>query len=511
MPRLLSLLLCSLILAATAIAAPAERTRPAAVAGSWYPGDPAQLRAYLDDLLQGDAPERKDSGPVRALISPHAGYMYSGAVAAAGYRLVRGQAFKRVLLLGPSHHGGFHGLSIADATHYETPLGPIPLDLEAVKRLRGSPLVTSDPDAHRDEHSLEMQLPLLQRALQPGWRLVPILVGRMQPGDYATAAQLLRPLLDDHTLVVVSSDFTHYGPRYGYLPFPDDGKTAARLDALDRGSLDHILHKDPQGFLDYKARTGTTICGYQPIALLLHLLPPDSTGQLVAHATSGELTGDYENSVSYLSIAFREPARPADPPKTTSADRLSPGDMRLLHRLASVAVETAARPGDKEAEERLQRLQEDLPPELKTPAGAFVTLRRPDGELRGCVGYIQPREPLYKAVAVNGISAARKDWRFPPLRPQELAGLNIEVSVLTPPKPIDSYKDFTPGEEGVILEKDGHSAVFLPEVAKEYGWTREQTLNHLAQKAGLPEDAWRQGASFETFRTQSFTAPYSAE
>jgi AmmeMemoRadiSam system protein A len=127
------------------------------------------------------------------------------------------------------------------------------------------------------------------------------------------------------------------------------------------------------------------------------------------------------------------------------------------------------------------------------------------------MGYIEPREPLYRTVMVNGINAARRDWRFPPLRPEELAGLNIEVSVLTPPKPIDSYKDFTAGEEGVILEKDGRSAVFLPEVPEVFGWTREQTLNHLAQKAGLPEDAWRQGASFETFRTQSFTAPYSAE
>ena len=356
-----------------------------------------------------------------------------------------------------------------------------------------------------------MQLPFLQRALQPGWQLVPILVGRLKPEDYPAAADLLRPLLGGDTLLVVSSDFTHYGPNYGYLPFPHDEHTAARLDALDRGSLAFILDKDPQGFLDYRARTGDTICGYQPIALLLHLLPPDSQGELVGHATSGELTGDYENSVSYLGIAFREPAKPQPKPEHTGSDALPPADMRLLHRLATAAVEVAAKPGDGEARQRLAQLEEHIPPELKTPAGAFVTLRKPDGELRGCVGYIKPKQPLYEAVVDNGINAARNDWRFSPLQPQELAGLEVEVSVLTPPRPVNSYRDFKVGEEGVILEKDGHSAVFLPEVAREYGWTREQTLSHLAHKAGLADDAWKQGASFKTFRTQSFSAPYTAE
>ena len=510
MTRLLVALLCTLMLA-TAVAGEVERVRPAAVAGSWYPGDKAQLTAYLDGLLDKGRADDRGQGPVIALISPHAGYAYSGAVAADAYRQVRGRAFKRVLLLGPSHHGRFHGLSIADVTHYETPLGRIPLDMDAVERLRTSGLVGADPEAHRDEHSLEMQLPFLQRALQPGWQLVPILVGQLKPEDYPAAADLLRPLLGDDTLLVVSSDFTHYGPNYGYLPFPHDGHTAARLDALDRGSLAFILDKDPQGFLDYRARTGDTICGYRPIALLLQLLPPDSQGELVGHATSGELTGDYENSVSYLGIAFREPVKPQPRPDPADETNLPPADMHLLHRLATAAVEVAAKPGDQEARQRLAQLEEDVPAELKMPAGAFVTLRRADGELRGCVGYIKPRDPLYRAVVANGINAARNDWRFPPLQPQELKGLEVEVSVLTPPKPVDSYRDFKVGEEGVILEKDGHSAVFLPEVAREYGWTREQTLSHLAHKAGLADDAWQQGASFKTFRTQSFSAPFPAE
>ncbi|MGD8874947.1 MAG: AmmeMemoRadiSam system protein B, partial [Gammaproteobacteria bacterium] len=227
-------ILCGLLLPAAVTAAQPETVRPAAVAGTWYPGDRAQLGAYVDSLLNGENHAGGGTqGQVRALITPHAGYRYSGAVAGAAYRLVRGRKFSRVLLLGPSHHAGFHGLSIAAVTHYETPLGRIPLDLDAIRQLRASGLVTTDPAAHREEHSLEIQLPMLQRALQPGWQLVPVLVGQLLQEDYPAAAAVLRPLLDDKTLVVVSSDFTHYGPRFGYLPFPDDGDTPARLEALD--------------------------------------------------------------------------------------------------------------------------------------------------------------------------------------------------------------------------------------------------------------------------------------
>jgi len=521
--RRLVLIQLGLILAAVAASTQAgqasqiERVRPAAVAGSWYPGDKEQLIAYLDNLLEGSSHTRGNGngdgngngwqGPVRALISPHAGYEYSGSVAADGYRLVRGQSFSRVLLLGPSHHAGFHGLSIADVTDYETPLGRIPLDLDAIEQLRASGLVTADTQAHRREHSLEMQLPLLQRVLQPGWQLVPILVGQLEPEDYAAAAELLRPLLDDNTLVVVSSDFTHYGPRFGYRPFPNDRDTASRLESLDSGSLGYILEKSPQGFLGYKERTGVTICGYEPIAILLHLLPADSEGKLVSYATSGELTGDYQNSVSYLSIVFREPEHDTAITKQPGSVELSSEDMHLLHKLASAAVETALSPGDKAARQHLVQLLQDIPPELKAPAAAFVTLMN-SGQVRGCMGSTATALPLYQLVVGSGMYAAR-DRRFAPLRPEELEKLDVEVSVLTQPESVDSYTDFVLGEEGVVLEQNGHNAVFLPEVPVKYNWNREQMLSRLAFKAGLPGDAWKNGASLKTFRTQSFSAPYA--
>ncbi len=520
MLRRLVPILCGLMLTAVAMADVAidkkaaqvdqiERVRPAAVAGTWYPGDKAQLSAYVDDLLKGDSHTDGGQGPVRAIISPHAGYEYSGAVAADAYRPVRGQAYSRVLLLGPSHHAGFHGLSIADVTAYETPLGRIPLDMDAIEQLRAFNLVTTNPEAHRHEHSMEMQLPLLQRALKPGWRLVPVLVGELAPEDYVAAAEMLLPLMDSVTLVVVSSDFTHYGPRFGYQPFPNDDDTATRLKTLDDGSLGYILDKDPQGFLDYKARTGTTICGYRPIALLLNLLPADIKGELVAYNTSGNLTGDYENSVSYMSIVFRGPENDADTVKQPESGELSAEDMHLLHKLASAAVKLAAMPEDEAALQKLKQLQQNIPPELKEPTAVFVTLFKA-GRVRGCIGSTVPVYPLYQAVMSSGIHAARDDGRFTPLQPDELDGLDVEVSVLTQPKSVDSYKDFVLGEEGVILEKDGRNAIFLPEVPIEYHWSREQMLSRLAIKAGLPDDAWKEGASFKTFRTQTFSAPYSA-
>jgi AmmeMemoRadiSam system protein A len=151
---------------------------------------------------------------------------------------------------------------------------------------------------------------------------------------------------------------------------------------------------------------------------------------------------------------------------------------------------------------------EGLPERLQAPSGAFVTLKR-DGRLRGCIGYIQPKKPLYQAVLENGANAAVNDRRFWPVASGELSGLEVEVSVLTPPEPIASYEDFRVGEQGIILRKDGRRAVFLPEVAAEQGWTREETLSHLAQKAGLGPDGWREGASFEVFTSRKYVAPYA--
>jgi len=420
-----------------------------------------------------------------------------------------------VVVLGPAHHGGFRGLSIAHVEAYETPLGRIPLDLEAVAGLRRSPLVVTSAQAHRHEHSIEMQLPFLQRVLEPGWRLVPILVGEMDTQGYERAGRLLSPLLDDHTLLIVSGDFTHYGSAFGYQPFPPDARVRDRLRALDMGAFQAIVRHDPRQLSAYRERTGWTGCAFGPLMVTLNLLPRAAHIVLVGYATSGALSGEYHNSVSYVAAAVTDDrplaaSGPDDPPPDKAkrgAPALTGEQMRMLHAIAASGVAQAAlgRSGGAAA---LEEMAHSLPEALKRPGGAFVTLWK-DGELRGCVGYVRPRVPLYRAVFENGVHAARDDPRFPPVRPEEFADLEIEVNVLTPPQPIDSVADFRVGEEGILLKHGRHRAVFLPEVATEQGWDREQTLRHLAVKAGLPADEWRRSAEFEVFTSQKYRAPFS--
>lgn len=506
------LAVCCWALFLSVLALPAlatDRIRPSALAGSWYPADSQQLSDYIDGLLDAVKPETP-AMPVRAVIVPHAAYPYSGATAAQVFAQLKGRRFKRVLVLAPSHYSGFRGLSIANVDAYRTPLGDVPLDAPAVAALRKSDLVVSQPAAHVREHAVEIELPFLQRVLTPGWRLVPVLVGQIQGRDYQKVADLLRPLADEHTLIVISSDFTHFGPRFDYVPFAVNDATPKKIRALDDGAIKFLVARDASGFLAYQERTGDTICGYRALALLLNLLPADARLRQIAYATSGELTGDWNNSVSYVGMVVTGPTPISGNAREDGGVKAAEHhDLVLLQRLAVLGVQEAVLGSSKVRGADIRKIVDSLPQRLKRKSGAFVTLWH-HGQLRGCVGYVVPYEPLYQAVWENGFNAARNDTRFMPVSPDELGGLEVEVSALSKPRPIDSYREFRVGEEGVILTKRGHRAVFLPEVATEQGWSREETLSHLALKAGLRADDWRNGASLQVFTSAKYTAPYLA-
>ena len=272
-----------------------------AVAGTWYPAEPAALAGEVDTLLARAAV--KPTGEVVALIEPHAGFAYSGAVAAHGFGRVRGAGFDRVLLLGPSHYVAFRGATVAPARSYRTPLGETPIDVDAVSELGNLPAFRTDAAAFLREHSLEAEIPFLQRVLAPGWRLVPVLIGSGTRGEVAQqVADALRPLLEPRTLVVVSSDFTHYGPRFGYVPFDDD--VPARIEKLDMGAIERVVAQDLRAFEEYVARTGATICGRDAIGVWLRMAPEGLEADLVSYDTSGNITGDRVHSVSYATIVF---------------------------------------------------------------------------------------------------------------------------------------------------------------------------------------------------------------
>ncbi|MCK4545811.1 MAG: AmmeMemoRadiSam system protein B [Candidatus Eisenbacteria sp.] len=468
-----------------------EEVRKSILAGSWYEGNKKGLAAQVDGYLEKVTPS-EIGGRILGLISPHAGYFYSGQAAAYGYAQIKGKSYNRVIVIAPSHRFSFGGISILDVTHYETPLGKIPLDVKNCRKLLEMEGFSTVAQAHAQEHSLEIQLPFLQRVLGD-FELVPMVVGNLRRSEYPGLSDAIRSIVDENTLIVASSDFTHYGDRFGYLPFRDN--VQENLRKLDMGAVDLIEKKDREGFLDYKAETGATICGAAAIALLIGTLPEAAVGKTLTYYTSGDVTGEWDSSVSYVSMALFEPRQSGE-----HDGGLSGLEQEVLLNLARETLETYAQTG------KLPVLATDDPrltELLKSRRGVFVTLNT-HGRLRGCIGHIIPRFPLYQGVIENAFNAGWRDHRFPQLRESEIPDLQIEVSVLTVPRKVSSPDEIVIGKHGVILEKGSHSAVYLPQVAPEQGWDVEETLTHLSMKAGLPADGWRDGAEFSVFSAQVF-------
>jgi len=476
---------------------PAKQVFHSTLAGSWYPADEGGLLRELD-ACRSRVPDRS-LDEVCGLILPHAGYQWSGTTAAHGTRLLRPGRWDRVVVLGPSHRVRLDNLaSLPEETHFATPLGELPLDRPMIERLAEHRRFVSSSQAQHGEHSVQIEIPLLQQALGT-FRLVPIVVGQLDLETAREIAAALRACIDQRTLVVASSDFTHYGWRFGYVPFRDD--LAENIKRLDMGAFEQIRAKDAAGFLEYTARTEATICGRHAIAILLAMLPDEAGVQLLHYDTSGRLCGDYSNSVSYMAIAFTGQW----PAASTAAEqqRETPGrdHPAALLRLAHESLRYAIRHGQAPT---IGELGIHPGEAMQQVAGAFVTLRR-GGELRGCVGEIYPNRPLYQVIIQQTLNAALNDSRFPPVTEDEIGELSIEVSVLTVPRSVKSLDEVSVGKHGIILRKGARCAVFLPKVAAEHGWTLEETLNHLAHKAGLAPDSWREGAAIQVFEATCIT------
>jgi len=517
----------------------AKRVRIPARAGVWYKGNEPALAAQVDDLIER-APARAAPGHLIALIAPHAGYTFSGIPAAVGFKLLQGSRYTRVVLLGVPHTAPLSGCSVPDFTHYRTPLGEVPLDRKACAALLESPVFTRYTQAHTMEHSIEAQLPFLQRMLED-FSIVPILVGELTDRERTKAAQALQGLLDDDTLTVVSSDFTHFGASFGYLPFQENVK--ANLDELDHGAVAHILKLDARGFTDYVKRTRATICGRSAIALLLEVLRPlgDVEATELAYTTSGHLSGDWSHCVSYCTIAFTRPAAagvspvcgeehspevdgtgradarvqrgaagadvqeagaadtmaldhlaPAEAPpeeapglQPTGPTFLTPEEQRFCLELARRALAHYFR-----THEHLQVDSSELTGNLKGHHGCFVTLKK-HGQLRGCIGRIVGDTPLYRTIVEYAVHAAVDDPRFRPVTEPELGELEIEISVMTPLERVKDVNEIMVGRDGLLIKRGYNQGLLLPQVATDYGWDRETFLTNTCRKAGLPVDAWK--------------------
>ena len=466
------------------------------LAGRWYSDDAETLSKQIEGFFQKTDIKSKDN--VIALILPHAGYTYSGQTAAFGLKTI-GREYKRIVIIGPGHYVPMEEiLSVPRVTHYETPLGRVALDVEFIDKLLEYRLFQNVPQAHKREHSVQIEVPLLQYS-RKDFKIVPIVAGTCSPKTINKAAEVLKSLIDSETLVIASSDFVHYGSNYGYIPFKENAPE--KIKELDMGAYRYIASLDCKGFLRYKRRTGATICGYIPVAILLSMLEKSTEGELVKYATSGELTGDFTNSVSYLSVSFTGewPSNRQIIPLSGNEELTDEDKKQLLYLARKSIVYALQNRQIPQASKLGVRVSEAM----RDPGAAFVTFKK-HHYLRGCIGDIFPRRPLYKSVISNAINAGINDRRFLPVTIAECNDITIEISVLTAPKPIASPNDIRIGIDGVVLHKNGRSAVFLPQVAPEQGWDKETMLRRLSLKAGLTEDAWKEGARFLVFQAVVF-------
>lgn len=469
---------------------PDVEVRPASVAGTFYPAEADSLLAEVARAY-GPSPAEGSTG-VRAVIVPHAGYVYSASTAAETFaRIAPATRYRRIFLIGPSHRASFNGASVeGHYGAYATPLGPIAVDTATCNALlRTDSVFTFLPKAHAGEHCLEVQLPLLQCRLDTMPPIVPIIIGAHDLGVLERIADALRPYFTPDNLFVISSDFAHY-PSY------DDARSvdAATGDAIATASLNAFLSVLADNAEANVPGLVTSACGQAPIAVLLMLVEGADglTIEHIAYRNSGDTAyGDRRRVVGYHAFAVVDDGQ-------SQAFGLSAAEQQTLLSIAGEAIRSRLE-GRTAAPIDSSRLTETL----RRRCGAFVTLNR-NGRLRGCIGNLVGTRPLHVTVEAMARAAAFDDPRFPPLTLGELPDTRIEISVLSPLRRIESPSEIQLGRHGILIVSGQRSGTFLPKVAIEQGWTTEEMLGHCARdKAGIGWDGWRT-AELYTYEAEVF-------
>lgn len=493
-------LLALAFLAGGCAGAETPETREAAVAGSFYPDDPGELRRAVHAFLDA-APQAGVLDPA-AILVPHAGYIYSGQIAADAFRQVVGNDYSTVIILGTNHTtAGFRGASIWPDGSYRTPLGGIEVNGKMARRLmEADERFTFRRDVHQKEHSVEVEIPFIQ-TLFPEAKILPVVVGT-NALDFCRdlGFALARVMDDEKTLIVASSDLSHY-PAYEEAIRADHNIIRAVCTLEPSKVKESISAEMSRGV----PSLSTCACGEGPILTAMFAASKMGArrGVVVSYANSGDApVGDRKRVVGYAAVVLDRGEGDPDlaalerPPPPSLGSPLNEKQRAWLLAFARKSIEqylythTAplARPDD---------------PALMTMRGAFVTLNK-NHELRGCIGHMAEDKPLAQVVGSMALHAAFSDKRFDPLRASEWKEIAIEVSVLTPFLGVTGPKDIVIGRDGVMLKKDGRSAVYLPQVAPEQGWNVEETLTHLCEKAGLGRKCWRDGARLYTFQAEVF-------
>jgi AmmeMemoRadiSam system protein B/AmmeMemoRadiSam system protein A len=469
--------------------------RPPAVAGRFYSGDATRLkaaiRAYLDDAVAPSV------GRPVALIAPHAGYIYSGQIAADAYRQAMDHDYDLVVILGTNHTAaGFRGVSLYAGTGYVTPLGTARIDRDVTRQLiAADPDFTFTPAVHREEHSVEVQVPFVQ-ALFPETPIVTAVIGRPDLDLCSRFGKALAAVLKERrALIVASSDLSHY-PRYEDAVDVD----TAVLGAVAAGSarkVDNAIRAQQRRAIP---NLSTCACGEGPVLAALETVRRlgGPRGTILSYANSGDTAmADRRRVVGYGAVAFAPgEAAPQSAAAVPSSDDGMKGDLSRADGEALLAF--ARRSIERFLATETAPLARNAPPRTQRPQGVFVTLKK-DGELRGCTGRLSAELPLYQGVGAMALQAAFNDNRFPSLRAGELDRIEIEISLLSPLTAISRPQAIEIGKHGVRLQKGARSAVFLPQVAVEQGWDRKTMMERLCRKAGLPSGCWSEGAELHTF------------
>ncbi len=444
------------------------------VAGGFYSDDPKELSDSIDSYEQSTGPVPADR-KVEIAIAPHAGYPYSGPVAAYTFKAIARNHYKTVVVIGPSHYFPFEGISVWPKGGFKTPLGIVPIDEDfAQALLKENPKFQFLPQVFEREHSVEVELPFLQKTFE-GVRIVPILMGDPDPQvchDLAVALDKLIGKRDD-VLILISSDMSHY---YTY-------DVANSMDAL---TLQAIKAIDPKKFFEGNISRRMEMCGFVPVttALILARLRGIKHVEVLKHANSGDTSGDKSRVVGYSSVIFYSDLLTASPSQEDGVKALGLVQKKELLKIARNSIESFVKTG-KVADITIKDAR------LNEIQGAFVTITK-HGVLRGCIGNIIGQKPLYETVRDMAVAAASQDPRFSPVTAEELKDINVEISVLSQPRRVKDASEIQLGKHGVIVSNGGHQGVFLPQVANETGWSREEFLSQLcSQKAGLPPDAWK--------------------
>jgi len=451
----------------------AENIRKPAYAGSFYPANKSEIGQTIE-ILTSKAKDTRFTIPagksLKALILPHAGYIYSGLTASHASLVLSENQFSKVILMGPDHRIGFAGCAISDSDIYETPLGQVRLHKDAAKLRLQKELFHFIPVSDKNEHSLEVVLPFLQIYLNK-FELVPIVIGY---GDYNKIAEAIDPLPNDKTLLVASSDLSHF------LQYDE-------AVSRDKETINAILNLEKEKLIKIE----NSACGKTPILIVMRLA--DKYGWkpvLIHYSNSGDTAGERSRVVGYASIAFYGDSSMEN---NNTLNKLTQKQGQTLLKLARKTISEEL--GIKSKQEQILPASDIEDRDLQRRSGTFVTLKI-HNQLRGCIGNLDASGPIIKGVKQNAINAAFNDYRFSPLTAKEFENVEIEISILSEPRPL-AYKDgkdlinkLRPDVDGVIIRKGHASATFLPQVWEQLK-RPEDFLSHLCTKAGLPSDTWK--------------------